>query len=296
MTDSDWSLLCLLAEERNITNVATRLYVSQSTVSYRIKAIESELGVTILHRSRTGVSFTSDGMVVLKYAQESLTRLNALKNSFKCHSTTLNGSLRLGVSTSIAYHVLPYLLKAFSSFYPDIDIIPKSNRSTIMIDMLHQNEVDLAIVRSNVEPCENAELLYEEPLFLVSKSPVNEHELSSQSFLHHINAPNDDTMVWVRETLGETSVPIIDVDNIEVCLQLLSAGLGWTILPGLTLASRRSLFTKPIYFKSGAPVTRKTWLLVQNSPCSPEALAFCAFCREKLPTYLSSILPRISCV
>lgn len=65
MDERDFELLITLNETENITHAADRLYISQSSLSKRIRAIEQELGICILLRSRHGVHFTPEGEEVL---------------------------------------------------------------------------------------------------------------------------------------------------------------------------------------------------------------------------------------
>ena len=54
MDERDFELLDILEKTKNITHAADLLYVTQSSLSKRITAIENELGVTLLIRSRQG--------------------------------------------------------------------------------------------------------------------------------------------------------------------------------------------------------------------------------------------------
>ena len=61
MDEKDYELLHALDETRNITHAADKLYMTQSALSKRIKALEQELGVEIVLRSRQGIRFTPAG-------------------------------------------------------------------------------------------------------------------------------------------------------------------------------------------------------------------------------------------
>ena len=74
----DLAILRILQETRNITHAADRLYMAQSAVSKRVKAIERELGVVLLLRSRHGVRFTPAGEAVLRYEKAAGSQLEQL--------------------------------------------------------------------------------------------------------------------------------------------------------------------------------------------------------------------------
>ena len=56
MDEKDYELLHALDETRNITHAADKLYMTQSALSKRIKALEQELGVEIVLRGRASAS------------------------------------------------------------------------------------------------------------------------------------------------------------------------------------------------------------------------------------------------
>ncbi|MGD9154757.1 MAG: LysR family transcriptional regulator [Bacillota bacterium] len=79
MNEHDWEMLLILAEEKNITRAAERLFVAQSSLSYRIKNLEDELRVPLLLRTKNGILFTSEGEYLLQYAKNMKTQLEQLR-------------------------------------------------------------------------------------------------------------------------------------------------------------------------------------------------------------------------
>ena len=59
MDEQDFRLLSVLGRTRNITHAADELYITQSSVSKRIRQMERELGTTLMLRSRQGIQFTT---------------------------------------------------------------------------------------------------------------------------------------------------------------------------------------------------------------------------------------------
>lgn len=104
----DLAILRILQETRNITHAADRLYMAQSAVSKRVKAIERELGVVLLLRSRHGVRFTPAGEAVLRYEKAAGSQLEQLHQELsRLQQGAAEGTLRVGAVTPYALGRLP---------------------------------------------------------------------------------------------------------------------------------------------------------------------------------------------
>ena len=68
MKDIDWKILTVLYEKRSMTKAAETLYMTQSALTKRIKAMETEWNIEIVRRSSKGVEFTEDGHYLVKKA------------------------------------------------------------------------------------------------------------------------------------------------------------------------------------------------------------------------------------
>lgn len=58
-----------IVETGSLVRASERLHVTQSTVTMRLKALESELGQRLLNRQKSGVTLTPAGTKLLSYAQ-----------------------------------------------------------------------------------------------------------------------------------------------------------------------------------------------------------------------------------
>ena len=83
MKDIDWKILTVLYEKRSMTKAAETLYMTQSALTKRIKAMETEWNIEIVRRSSKGVEFTDDGHYLVKKASIMLDFIRRLKNIFQ---------------------------------------------------------------------------------------------------------------------------------------------------------------------------------------------------------------------
>ncbi len=72
-------IFAAVARERSFTRGGQKLYLSHSTASRAVSALEEELGVTLLKRSNRVLDLTPAGERLLTEAEEILNRVEALR-------------------------------------------------------------------------------------------------------------------------------------------------------------------------------------------------------------------------
>ena len=175
----------------------------------------------------------------------------------------IQGTLRIGSSTTFTQWCLPPLLKSFREQYPLVEIYLRALGSSQLINLLREQEVSVAIIRGDIHWPENKHLLLNEALCLVASMPIHMDELPNIPWIQYdidflINATDED---WWRDHFSVPPLTNMKVDKIDTCLQMGLHGLGWTILPEIWLQNHPSLFVQPMYSRNGSPITRKTWML-----------------------------------
>lgn len=267
MDSKDWEILKIVAEEKNITKAAERLYISQPALTYRLKNIEKEFKTKILIRTSNGILLTSQGEQLLAYANEMLIKMMNIKDRICNTSDRITGSLRLGVSSIFAHYNLPRLLEQFHTLYPDVEISLKTGLSSKVHRMLHQEEITVAIIRGDHYWREEQYLLSEEPICLVSLKPIEITDLPSRPRIDFKTDYSLKNIVedWWREKFYRPPLNNMFVDNIDTCRQLVLLNLGWAVFPGIGLKEHDNLFTWALHFKNGKPLTRRTWLMCRTS-------------------------------
>lgn len=114
---------------RSITEAANRVFITQPSMGRQITAIETELGVKLLNRTKQGVELTPAGEV---FYSEIRRIMKEYKNAVENTTNTYNGQitkLSIGVLEYLAIDdVLSEMIQYFESKYPDIklDIFTRS--------------------------------------------------------------------------------------------------------------------------------------------------------------------------
>ena len=266
MTERDFEILEVLNKTKNITHAADLLYINQSALSKRIIAIEEELGVTLMVRSRQGIHFTPEGEKVLYYSQEAKKLLELMREDLKDDNKVISGTLRAGISINYSQYNLPQILSEYKKKFPNVTTHITTEYSRNLFFKITNGEVDIAIVRGEFPWNENKILLEEENICLIYNNQDIDKDLSE---LQYIGRKTDTTFEreiaqWLRENDLKIKKEGIYVDNINTCVEMVNQGLGWAIVPEICLKSFKGQI-KPLVFKNGQAFTRSTYLLYSNS-------------------------------
>jgi DNA-binding transcriptional LysR family regulator len=108
------------ADAGQVSQAAIGLNVSQSAVTAAIKQLEEDLGVSLFQRLPSGVALTAEGGRFLQHARNIMAAVNAAQHAPLTEDTALSGTVRIGVSYTVAGYFLPRHFGRFSRSYPRI--------------------------------------------------------------------------------------------------------------------------------------------------------------------------------
>jgi LysR family transcriptional regulator, low CO2-responsive transcriptional regulator len=108
------------AEEKNFSNAARRLNMSQSAVSQNIRAMEQVYGVELFQRHGRSVVLSDMGEALLPMVREVLRAARLMEDSLQDIKNEIGGELLIGCSTSAGKYLMPALLSMFQQEYPAV--------------------------------------------------------------------------------------------------------------------------------------------------------------------------------
>ncbi|WP_432472837.1 LysR family transcriptional regulator [Amphritea sp. HPY] len=135
------------AELNSFSLAAKEFDVPASSISRRIKDLESELGIELLQRTTRNVSTTELGSVYYEMIVEVLQRLNDADELISQRLDAIEGKIRISTMPSYGEKVLAPVLQKFRQQYPAIFLdLDFSHDLTV----LGKDAVDIAIRAGNV--------------------------------------------------------------------------------------------------------------------------------------------------
>ena len=146
MTLSMLKEFVVLAECRNYTAAANRLFISQPTLSKHISAMEEELGLPLVERTRHATKLTEAGQRLLSAAQKITETYDAALSDLTHYSAGISGELTLGILFHDATNIVAPVIHALSKELPTIKITIQSHQPSTSMNALLAGSIDIADV------------------------------------------------------------------------------------------------------------------------------------------------------
>ncbi len=248
-----------VARREHVTDAAQALHVAQSAVSRQIFKLESELGVDLFIRKGRNVKLTSIGKIFLDHMEKALNVIEDAKQVVKEYTDPKRGTIHVGFSSSLATYILPTAISAFRKEYPDVNFELNQRSYYGLKDAIHKGDVNIALIApvpTNEEKTDGTILFTER---IVALLPIG-HPYAQEKTLN-LNQLRDDTFVLFPQGfvlrdmiekdcqhLGFKPKVSFEGEDIDAIKGLVSAGLGITIIPEITLVDNlpRSTVVVPL--------------------------------------------------
>ena len=154
-------------KESSFTKAAQNLYISQPSLSARIKKIEEIIGEPLFDRSTTPLQLTEVGKVYIEAAEEITQIEQRVENYINDLAGLKTGNLAVGASTLFAAYVVPSLITQFNQKFPDVHIQLIEGNTAELEEMLGSNALDFVIDNYHYDSIlYNKELYCEENILL----------------------------------------------------------------------------------------------------------------------------------
>lgn len=239
-------LQCLVAvaDLLHFRRAAERLHLSQPALSAQVAQLEDQLGVLLVERTRRRVLLTQVGREVAARARAILRDVSDLEEVARQAQAPLSGTLRVGVLRTLGPYLLPHMLGAMRTRYPDLKLyLREEPRAQLLADLAHG---DLDVVLLHNAPRDDDHLtvaaLFREPLWAVL--PLG-HRLATREVLEPTDLAGERMILLelgdgLREpglalckAAGASEHPDFRATSLDALRQMVATGLGCTLLPGL---------------------------------------------------------------
>jgi LysR family transcriptional regulator, low CO2-responsive transcriptional regulator len=212
------------AENESLSEAAKQLHVSQPAVSYQIRSLEQELGVTLFTRRSNGLKLTEAGRLMLPWARRLLHDTNDLRKMMTSLQDSIVGELRIACSTTAGKYILPQLAARFSLQYPTIKVrILACGPENASLQLL-EGEAHLCVVSTEVsDPGLEAQEFFGDTITLIVPAYHRwafRKRIKPEEILEERIIMREETSGTRRVVLTELAKHDISLEDLNVSLEL----------------------------------------------------------------------------
>jgi DNA-binding transcriptional LysR family regulator len=136
-----------VAEVGSFSTAAEDLYISQSSLSKQIIALEQELGFQLFDRSKRKIALTPAGNAFVLHARAIDGAYRAMMAELREYKARPSLAI-VAIPVIAQYGIASYIAK-FRNKHPDIDLALEEREASTILPALDNRQFDLAFVRDN---------------------------------------------------------------------------------------------------------------------------------------------------
>ena len=271
-----------VAEELSFRKAAERLHISQPPLSVQIGQLEREIGTRLLERrAGTKTRVTPAGAVFLDEARALLEALDRSIERTRRTGRGELGTLSVGLTSSMAYGVVPLLLRDFSRANPEVSLRLLELTTAQQEKALLARTLDLAFCYPPLENtgfttlsvCEEGMVLaIPDSHPLTHTRRVRLRELQGEmllSFPRHLSPGLFDGMVAAFSIAGLSLKIAEEATQLQTIIALVCTGLGVAVVPAsMAKLAREGVEYRPILDPMPVVETLLVWREESPNPAA----------------------------
>jgi DNA-binding transcriptional LysR family regulator len=277
----------VVAEERHFGRAADRLHLAQPPLSRQIRALETELGVELFHRTTRRVDLTPAGELLLERARSILTAVDSATEDCRRAARGEAGRLSMGFTGSTTYGLLPVVAGALRERLPGVELELHGEMLTpAQIRGLMDETLDIALLRPPVrERAVKLEVIRSESLIAALESghrlaeldEIPLGELAEEPFItypSHFRSVVHDAVEEACAAAGFLPRVRMEAAETATLVSFVAAGVGVALVPASVAAMALPGITyRPLAGLAPRVELAVAWRREDDSPVVGRALA-----------------------
>ncbi len=233
--------LIAIGELGSFSKAGERLHLSSPAIFAQVHQLEHELEEKLYERSGRKLVLTPAGRLLLDHCRRLMLAHDEAIGAVKELGGAQRGSLYLGCGPHISVSIVPHLLRAYVSRYPNVELRLITGNDHMLFEDLYSGKVDLILMNLPVEGTN----LVQDPLwryelvFIVppgdpaaNQTVVSGSELSSRPFILYQRAVVIEAAIrQFCVSVGFEPKVVMQNDQADSIKELVKLGLGISLLP-----------------------------------------------------------------
>lgn len=239
MTIRHLKIFITVCEEGNMTSAANKLFMTQPSISQAIKELENYYGVVLFERLSRKLYITSSGKKLYQYAKHIIKLFDEASNDLRQNS--LQKKLIIGANYTAGVVLIHKYIKKFNKLYPNSEIMVNVNKSSILIEMIRKNELDLALIEEIKNKSDLIEdIFYNDHIVVVahpkhhlfSKKEVTAHDIVNERLLLREKGSGVRNLFELRmNEIGLFFKPYLESTSTTALINAAENNIGIAVLP-----------------------------------------------------------------
>lgn len=245
MTITQLHYVLAVAENKNFTKAAQKVFVTQPTLSMQIQKLEEELDVQIFDRTKKPIQLTETGQKIVQQARNIVNESDRIKDIVDQQKGFVGGIFKLGVIPTVMPTLLPMFINNFIKKYPKVKLKIEELNTDAIIERLREGHLDAAIAATPLDLEGIKEnVLYYEPfvgyipnshrLHNNEKIDINDLDIDDMLLLEDGHCFKDGIINLCKSSRNYDEDHFqLESGSFETLIKLSNEGLGMTLLPYL---------------------------------------------------------------
>lgn len=290
MTIEEIEAFMAVVEYKTLTLAAEKLFISQSTISQRIKRLEDELGVKLFIRQpgQRTAELTSHGSDLVPIAQQ---WASLWRDMYSLHTSSVKTLISIGSVDLINNFTFVPLYKKILHLYPDIELAIQTFHSPEIHSLLENRIIDIGFVFSQIKyPDIISRPVYREKMYLIAHEESEYHSGISTSDLDPRKEAylrwGSDYELW-HSSNWNNSQHMITVNTGSTLIHYLDKPGNWAIGPISLIRSMQKTDKIVCYELKESPPPRICYQLTHRYP-KPSKLNALNLIEQEVEAFASS--------
>lgn len=231
-----------VVEVGSFTKAAELLGYTQPALSQMIAALEKELSLKLLYRSRYGIQLTPEGERMYPAIQNSVMQYESMRRTADEVRGLDSGIVRIGTVSSVSCHWLPGLIRQFWQEHPNIQLVLRQGDYSTIPEWVRTGEIDFGFVNPRAVkgleamPVKSDEFRVVLPLDhpLANRSSLSLMDLCTEPFLLLEEGTYSEPLEAFYAACLMPNIRLRVHDDYSI-LSMVEQGLGVSLLPELVL-------------------------------------------------------------
>jgi DNA-binding transcriptional LysR family regulator len=247
---------------------AERLELTQPAVSLQVRQLEKRLGIRLIERIGRKARPTAAGAELAGYAGQIDALVSTALDSMARHATGAVGRVRIGTGATACIFLLPPILRDLRRRFPTLEITVSTGNTADIVKAVDDNIIDVGLVTLptagrmlEITPVLDDEFVLIAPPNMQLPARLTAAALSTLPVL--LFEPGGNTRHITDKWFARSDItlqPIMSLGSVEAIKELVRAGLGCAVLPGM--ATRQARDRKGLVVRSLSPKLHRTLALV----------------------------------